>query len=143
MSGDRLEVSVTFDPAKGYVATVPDLAEPITALSLAVLRRRIEIALLPDSVEVRLMLDGLAERERQPPGAGALRCKNWYPTFRTVSDAAGRLVHDFDRVPPDDLLSLVALRRKVIIGLRFVKCLRLLQAVPLDDAHTLGRRRSL
>jgi hypothetical protein len=64
MSGDRLEVSVTFDPAKGYVATVPDLAEPITALSLAVLRRRIEIALLPDSVEVRLMLDGLAERER-------------------------------------------------------------------------------
>jgi hypothetical protein len=64
MSGDRLEVSVTFDPAKGYVATVPDLAEPITALSLAVLRRRIEIALLPDSVEVRLMLDGLAKRER-------------------------------------------------------------------------------
>jgi hypothetical protein len=72
-----------------------------------------------------------------------ITCKNWYPTFRTVSDAAGRLVHDFDRVPPDDLLSLVALRRKVIIGLRFVKCLRLLQAVPLDDAHTLGRRRSL
>jgi hypothetical protein len=64
MSGDRLDVSVTFDPVKGYIATVPDLAEPITALSLAVLRRRIEIALLPDSVEVRLMLDGLAERER-------------------------------------------------------------------------------
>jgi hypothetical protein len=42
MSGDRLEVSVTFEPAKGYVAMVPDLAEPITALSLAVLRRRIE-----------------------------------------------------------------------------------------------------
>jgi hypothetical protein len=42
MSGERLEVSVTFEPAKGYVATVPDLAEPITALSLALLRRRIE-----------------------------------------------------------------------------------------------------
>src|SRR5947208_16363581 len=38
MSGERLEVSVTFDPAKGYVATVPNLTEPITALSLAVLR---------------------------------------------------------------------------------------------------------
>jgi hypothetical protein len=36
MSGERLEVAVTFEPAKGYVATVPDLAEPITALSLAV-----------------------------------------------------------------------------------------------------------
>ncbi len=42
MSGDRLDVFVTFEPAKGYVATVPDLAEPITALSLALLRRRIE-----------------------------------------------------------------------------------------------------
>jgi hypothetical protein len=33
MRDERLEVSVTFEPAKGYVATVPDLAEPITALS--------------------------------------------------------------------------------------------------------------
>jgi hypothetical protein len=40
MRDERLEVSVTFEPAKGSVATVPDLAEPITALSLAVLRRR-------------------------------------------------------------------------------------------------------
>jgi hypothetical protein len=37
MSGERLEVSVTFEPAKGYVATVPD--EPtIAALSLVMLR---------------------------------------------------------------------------------------------------------
>jgi hypothetical protein len=43
MSGERLEVSVTFDPA-----------EPITALSLAVLQRRIEERLLPDSIDVRL-----------------------------------------------------------------------------------------
>jgi hypothetical protein len=64
MSGERLEVSVTFDPAKGYVATVPDLAEPITALSLAVLRRRIEERLLPDSIEVRLNLDKRARLER-------------------------------------------------------------------------------
>jgi hypothetical protein len=64
MSGERIEVSVTFEPAKGYVATVPDLAEPITALSLALLRRRIEERLLPDSVEVRLMLDRRARFER-------------------------------------------------------------------------------
>jgi|GraSoiStandDraft_29_1057270.scaffolds.fasta_scaffold124463_2 hypothetical protein len=64
MSGDRLDVSVTFDPAKGYVATVPDLTKPITALSLALLRRRIEERLLPDSVEVRLMLDRAARLER-------------------------------------------------------------------------------
>jgi hypothetical protein len=64
MSGERLEVSVTFDPAKGYVATVPDLAEPISALSLAVLRRRIEERLLPDSIDVRLILDRRARLER-------------------------------------------------------------------------------
>jgi hypothetical protein len=71
MSADRLEVSVTFDQRRGgYVATVPDLAEPITALSLAVLRRRIEERLLPDSVEVRLMLDRRAcfERDRRRRG---------------------------------------------------------------------------
>jgi hypothetical protein len=33
------KVSVSFDERRGYVALVPDLAEPITALSLAVLRR--------------------------------------------------------------------------------------------------------
>jgi hypothetical protein len=46
--------------------------------------------------------------------------------------AASRLIHDFDRIPPDYLLSLLTLRREVIKGLRFVKCLRLLQA-PLSD----------
>jgi hypothetical protein len=28
MSGDRLEVSVTFDPVKGYVATLPEAGPP-------------------------------------------------------------------------------------------------------------------
>jgi hypothetical protein len=37
----------------------------VTALSLGGLRRRIEaLLMLPDNVNVRLMLDGLAERER-------------------------------------------------------------------------------
>ena len=34
------------------------------ALSLGGLRRKIEIALLPDNVRIVLQLDGLAERER-------------------------------------------------------------------------------
>jgi hypothetical protein len=63
MSGDRLEVTVTFDPARGYVATVPDLAAPVTALSLAVLRRRIEERLIGEDVDVKLVLDRPARQE--------------------------------------------------------------------------------
>ena len=61
---DRLTVAVTFDPAKGYVATIPDVPAPVTALSLNGLRRRIEALLLPDSVVVRLSLDRDARLER-------------------------------------------------------------------------------
>jgi hypothetical protein len=64
MRDERLEVSVTFDPAKGYVATAPELRSPVTALSLGGLRRRIEALMLPDSVNVRLMLDKRARQER-------------------------------------------------------------------------------
>src|SRR5260221_14556854 len=39
---DRFEVSVTFDPAKGYAATAPELREPVLALSLGGVRRRVE-----------------------------------------------------------------------------------------------------
>jgi hypothetical protein len=61
---DRLDVTVTYDARHGYIASAPELHQPIVALSLAGLRKRIEIAMLPDSVDVRFMLDGLAERER-------------------------------------------------------------------------------
>jgi hypothetical protein len=61
MSGERLEVNVTFDSARGYIASAPELRQPIVALSSS-LRKRIEIALSDDVV---LQLDGLAERERQ------------------------------------------------------------------------------
>jgi hypothetical protein len=64
MSADRLEVNVTFDSARGYIASAPELRQPIVALSLASLRKRIEIALLPEEPLVVLQLDGLAERER-------------------------------------------------------------------------------
>src|SRR4051812_29511290 len=35
MSGERLEINVTFDAARGYIASGPELREPIVALSLA------------------------------------------------------------------------------------------------------------
>jgi hypothetical protein len=63
MRGDRLEVNVTFDE-RGYIGSAPELRQPIVALSLASLRKRLEIALLPDNVRIVLQLDGLAERER-------------------------------------------------------------------------------
>jgi hypothetical protein len=57
MRDERFEVTVTFDERRGYVATARELRQPVTALSLGGLRRRIEALLLPDSVNVRLMLD--------------------------------------------------------------------------------------
>ena len=64
MREERLEVSVTFDARRGYIGSAPELRHPIVALSLAHLRKRIEIAMLPDDVRVVLQLDGLAELER-------------------------------------------------------------------------------
>jgi hypothetical protein len=64
MRDERLEVSVTFVPAKGYVASAPELRRPVVALSLGGLRRRIEALMLPDNVNVQLILDRTAERER-------------------------------------------------------------------------------
>jgi hypothetical protein len=57
--------------------------------------------------------------------------------------AKSALIGSFDDVAPNGLDSLVALRRKVSPGLRFVKRLRLLQAVPFGDAHTLRSCRPL
>jgi hypothetical protein len=71
MSGDRLEINVTFDE-RGYIGSAPELRHPIVALSLASVRKRIEIALLPD--DVVLHLDGLAERERHRRRAQLARC---------------------------------------------------------------------
>ena len=64
MRDERFEVSVTFDAERGYVASAPELRQPVVALSLGGLRRRIEIMMLPDNVRIVLQLDGLAERER-------------------------------------------------------------------------------
>jgi hypothetical protein len=48
MREERLEVSVKFDERHGYVASAPKLRQRVVALSLGGLRRKIEIAILPD-----------------------------------------------------------------------------------------------
>jgi hypothetical protein len=60
MRGERLEISVTFASAKGYIASVPELRAPVVALSLGGLRTRIEGA-AADPIIV-LQLDALTER---------------------------------------------------------------------------------
>jgi hypothetical protein len=64
MRDERLGVSVTFVPAKGYVASAPELRQPVVAVSLGGLRRRIEALLLPDDVVITLNLDRAARLER-------------------------------------------------------------------------------
>ena len=44
MREERLEVSIRFDERHGYIGNAPELRHPIVALSLASLRKRIEIA---------------------------------------------------------------------------------------------------
>jgi hypothetical protein len=59
-----IEVSVTYDAKRGYVASAPELRAPVVALSLGGLRRKVEAVVLP-AAGIILQLDGLAERERQ------------------------------------------------------------------------------
>jgi hypothetical protein len=61
---ERFIVAVTFDAERGYIGSAPELRQPVTALSLAVLRKRIEERLIGEDVEVRLMLDRAARLER-------------------------------------------------------------------------------
>ena len=44
MREERLEVSVTFDERHGYIGSAPELRQPMVALPLGGLRRRIEVA---------------------------------------------------------------------------------------------------
>jgi hypothetical protein len=84
MSGDRLEVSVTFDPAKGYVGTAAELKAPVTALSLGGIRRRVEALMLPDDVIAMLNLDRAArlERDRRRLGRSKTDARAPYTTGR-------------------------------------------------------------
>jgi hypothetical protein len=60
---ERLMIAVSFDPVRGYVAVHDDLPS-ITALSLSVLRQRVERHLGVDAAAVRLVLDKRARSER-------------------------------------------------------------------------------
>jgi hypothetical protein len=79
MSDDRLQVSVTYDPAKGYVGTAPELRSPAVALSLGGLRRRIDAALLPDEAIIILSLDRAAKRERDQRRSGGEQQRGAWP----------------------------------------------------------------
>jgi hypothetical protein len=57
MREERLEVSVTFDERRGYVATAPELRAPVVALSLGGLRRRIEAPRAPGRHQRRTPVD--------------------------------------------------------------------------------------
>jgi len=73
MRDDKLEVSASFDPRRGYFTTGSELRESVTALSLGGLRRRIEVALLPDKPIVQLRLDRAARLERDRRHRAPLR----------------------------------------------------------------------
>jgi hypothetical protein len=64
MSVDKLDVAVTFDPTRGYVASAPELRQPVTALSLGGIRRRVEALMLPEDPIIILNLDRAARLER-------------------------------------------------------------------------------
>jgi len=53
-------------------------------------------------------------------------------------NAAGRLIHCFDRISADGPDRLVTVRAKVSPGLRFEEGLCLVKAVPFRDCHALG-----
>jgi hypothetical protein len=64
MADDRLIVAVTFDSERGYVGTARELHQPVIALSLGGLRRRVEALMMPEDVIVVLNLDRSARLER-------------------------------------------------------------------------------
>ena len=61
---DRVTIAVTYDPAKGYIGSSPELQSPVIALSLGGLRRKVEALMSPDEVIVTLQLDRTARLER-------------------------------------------------------------------------------
>jgi len=68
---DEVLIAVTFDAARGgYIATHPQLAASVIALSLAVLRQRCATALGVSSERVKLRLDKTARRQRDQRRSG-------------------------------------------------------------------------
>jgi hypothetical protein len=59
----EMHINVSWSP-RGFIATSTELREPVIALSLGGLRRKIESLMVPDSVELRFHLDHEATRQR-------------------------------------------------------------------------------
>ena len=64
MRDERLEVSVSFDPRRGYFTVGSELFQNVAAPSLGGLRKRIEATLLPYEPVIQLRLDRPARHER-------------------------------------------------------------------------------
>jgi hypothetical protein len=82
----ELMIDVTFDSVRGYVATHPNLPQPVIALSLGGLRARIGAGLGRGSHNVRLKLDRAASAQRDERRRGAAERAS--DTRRAVSQAA-------------------------------------------------------
>ena len=68
---ERIIVEVSFDPGREcYVASHNALRAPVTALSLAMLRRRVEDQLKGKGADIRLVLDKKARLERDQRRSG-------------------------------------------------------------------------
>jgi hypothetical protein len=61
---EKLSIAVTFRPDQGYFGTAPELRQPVIALSLGGLRRKVEALISPDDVIIVLNLDRAARLER-------------------------------------------------------------------------------
>jgi hypothetical protein len=76
----KLVVRVTYDEAKGYVGSAPELRQPIVALSLGGLRRQVEALMSPDEIHAVLQLDRGArqkhDRRRRMRATGVGRSRH-------------------------------------------------------------------
>jgi hypothetical protein len=89
---DDVQVAVSFDPVRGYVATHPQLAAPVIALSLSVLHARVAAQL---GNNVHLKLDRLARQQRDERLRGSPERATGYDAG--VTDSA-QSVPDLDDV---------------------------------------------
>ena len=110
MSGDRLEVNVTFDE-RGYIGSAPELRSSVVALSLGGLRRKVEMAQLSRIAQLdqrTALADQClhsAEADVRPQGGSPGLIRTGHrparaptppprsPFHRQAGDAANRLRH--------------------------------------------------
>jgi hypothetical protein len=77
---DDALMDVTYDPARGYVATHSDLPQPVFALSLASLRARVgrQLGIAAGGVHLKLDCAARAQRDERRRG-GAERATDTRP----------------------------------------------------------------